>query len=114
MASILILNKVLNRFQPNLFIIAKTNESKLIGGISKFLIENYLLKMEFGFYTFVCGSVSYVLLNGSKSDVYIEKKIPAILGTLVNYVIYITSPAIAGFRTYRAIKSGNISIMQLK
>ena len=114
MASILILNKILNKFQPNLFSIAKTNESKLIGGISKFLIENYLLKMEFGFYSFAFGSMSYILVSSTNSDSNLGIKIQTILGTLVNYGIYASSPAIAGFRTYRAIKNGNISIMQLK
>lgn len=114
MASIYIFNKAVNKFSPNLFTKAITNEGKIIAGLSKFTFENYLLKMEFGLYSFIFGSSSYLLLVGTNPGDLLELKVPSILGTIANCGLYISTPVIAGFRTYRAIRSGNINVMQLQ
>ncbi len=114
MATIYILNKLINKFHPSLLVKATSNESIMIGGISKFLIENYLLKNEFALYTFMFGLPTFNMLTNT--HILPIPDIPVTSGILLSlfaYGTYLSSPLIAGFRTYKAIKNYNIHIINL-
>jgi hypothetical protein len=97
MASILFLNKM----AANYLVKARTNESVLIGSVSKFCIESYLLSNEFAIYSvfFTVGALESAVMAG---------------GALCCYGVHVLAPMIAGFRTYDSITAKDIHVLQLQ
>ncbi len=112
MASIALMNRLL-RIKPNLMVKAVTNEGILTGAISKVLVESYLLQKEFTAYALLFGSHSYVMLSMNDPSLSLTA-LPSILLTMSAGAGYFLAPGIAAVRTYRAVASGNIHIMQLQ
>lgn len=90
---------------------AVSNEGVITGAISKVVVETCLLRAEFATYAMFFGSQSFILMNISEPSLVL---LPSLLITAGSTAAYVTAPLIAGVRTYRAVASGNIHIMQLQ
>ena len=116
--SLYLVNKLLDRYLPDTFTVAKTRQQKVVGGICKYFYESTFLTFDLFVGTFA-GSMGIMFLSSA-----FAKKTPGsgaaipIVSIYAGAMVYKYSQMlllpIIGFRIWRAINTNRLHVVNMK